>query len=189
MVAEEAAGYLGRPRLKEGPEGIPLPGILLDTATFPALIDDLRGLAGLEPYGIAEQPAMASALRERDELNRRTMERVGLDPPVGILENAATGAGAMAGQLVFPASGAKGALRRALTSPIEFLSPIVEPTPAAYLAGAGFGAALGAPHDVGEALERGSWDNYQRSLWENAYAEDPEGVEALLEELRRYNAE
>jgi hypothetical protein len=128
------------------------PGVVSD---FVALPDTLASFAG------RRGPEWSQRAQARSEAVRgRINEIMGMSPAKGFKENLYESAGEMSGQIPIPASKIKylkAALNRlphaksamgkglstALSSPIEYLSPTIDPSAGNYLAGSLFGATAG----------------------------------------------
>lgn len=137
----------------EGKVGIGkgVPGIYYDTVAIPALagvVDDKYA-----PEFAVEADKKAGKIREA------IRKDMGIDAPRGALEHLANAGGTMLGQLPVPGallnrvlSPVKnaGIAGKVATSPIEYLSPIVDPKKINYGVGTGFGGTIGV---VGEMLE------------------------------------
>lgn len=151
----DARRKAGLPRKKQV-----MPGIIQDTLSLP----QMGGMIGLPVPQFANDAGDQASL-----IHEGVNEGMGLDAPEGFRENAMDSLGVMAGQLPIPGKGkieaakdvGQGALslfkkygKKALTSPVEFFSPTVEPKLANYAAGAGFGGALGAAGDNPEPIMR-----------------------------------
>lgn len=129
------------------PEKMAIPGLIQDTASLPAMF-------GGGPQWA--QDAAASA----DRIHSGVDEGMNLPPPQGFRQHALNSAGMMGAQI--PIAGkakeipqiSKGALQllkkygmKALSSPLEFLSPTVDPKMSNYLLGSAAGGGLGALGD------------------------------------------
>lgn len=129
------------------PEKMAIPGLIQDTASLPAMF-------GGGPQWA--QDAAASA----DRIHSGVDEGMNLAPPRGFRQHALNSAGMMGAQI--PIAGkakeipqiSKGALQllkkygmKALSSPLEFLSPTVDPKMSNYLLGSAAGGGLGALGD------------------------------------------
>lgn len=137
------------------PEKMALPGMIQDSISLPSIF-------GGGPQWA--QDASASA----DRIHSAVDEGMDLPPPQGFRQHALNAAGMMAAQVPIPGSNAaktanqaddvgKGALQilkkygmKALKSPIEFLSPTIDPKMSNYLFGSVAGGALGTLGDESE---------------------------------------
>ncbi len=176
----------------------PIPGIIDETAALPLL----AGMFG------APVPEFAEEAGKRTEDNwQRAFESQGLEEPQGFAENTLASLGLMAGQLPVPSAwlrrvkpAAKGALNRlgriggaVPRAGIEFLSPIVEPKVANYVAGALFGGTLmtvlepgEVPPDIQELLERAEGGDREAYEQLKALHEEYEQGESDKAALREY---
>jgi len=137
----------------EGKVGIGkgVPGIYYDTVAIPAL-------AGIVDDKYAPEFAV-EADKKAGKIREAIRKDMGIEAPKGALEHFANAGGTMLGQLPIPGAWLKrvlspvkeaGIAGKVATSPIEYLSPIVEPKAINYGVGTGFGGTIGV---VGEALE------------------------------------
>lgn len=143
----------GLPRQKQV-----MPGLVQDTLSLPTL-GDMVG---------APVPQFARDAQESaDRIHSGVNDSMGLEAPEGFRQNAADSLGVMLGQAPVPGKakveavkdlggGALKLLKRygkkALTSPIEFFSPTVHPSPSNYASGAIFGGAMGSAADNAGAI-------------------------------------
>lgn len=148
------------------PQPKALPGIINDTLSIPNMFG-----TGPEWSKRADQ--------EIGGLRTGILRSMNLNDPVGFKENLLHGAGIMAGQLPVPASEAKEAemlakgfwpmvkhySKKAVTSPIEFISPTVVPSWENYMSGALFAGGMGALDEnaeniaeAGNSLIQDAWD-------------------------------
>jgi len=122
--------------------------------TYPGVIDETLAIPSLGELVGLPVPEWSEAAAERaDRLTSGIKRGMDVEDPSGALEQFADALGVMSAQLPVPGSLIKRTGRdlprwaKVLTSPvragIEWLSPIVEPHPAAYGAGATFGAVMG----------------------------------------------
>jgi uncharacterized protein YidB (DUF937 family) len=128
-----------------------VPGIYYDTVAIPALagiVDDKYA-----PEFAVEADKKAGMIRDA------IRKDMGIEAPRGALEHFANAGGTMLGQLPVPGAWLKrvltpvkeaGIAGKVATSPIEYLSPIVDPKKINYGVGTGFGGTIGT---VGEMLE------------------------------------
>lgn len=128
-----------------------VPGIYYDTVAIPALagiVDDKYA-----PEFAVEADKKAGRIREA------IRKDMGIEAPRGALEHFANAGGTMLGQLPVPGAWLKrvltpvkeaGIAGKVAASPIEYLSPIVDPKKINYGVGTGFGGTIGT---VGEMLE------------------------------------
>lgn len=160
------------------PEKMAIPGMIQDTLSLPSVF-------GGGPQWA--QDASASA----DRIHSAVDEGMNLAPPKGFRQHALNSAGMMAAQIPVPGSAAvnkaddigKGALQilkkygmKALKSPVEFLSPTVDPKMSNYLFGALAGGGIGMLGDEeepveGEPVEEAPTDERPPLEWEDL----PEG--------------
>lgn len=152
------------------------PGIVDELVSFPELVPSLlegtgwlNKKSGLAGYGKAQSRlgelaakympnAIGEASARTDQLHKAVREGVDLPEAHGFIPNAEDALGVMAGQLPVPGSlvrkltGGEGqASKMAKTiagSPLEWLSPTIDPKIANYLSGAGFGGGIGALSDL-----------------------------------------
>ena len=127
------------------------PGIYYNTVAIPALagvIDDKYA-----PDFAVEADKKAGRIREA------VRKEMGIEAPKGALEHFANAGGEMLAQLPVPGAWlnrvltpvkSAGVAGKIATSPIEYLSPIVDPKKINYGVGTGFGGTIGT---VGEMLE------------------------------------
>lgn len=173
------------------------PGIVNEMVALPELVPSLlegsaalNSAVGLDSYSNSQKKlaelaakympdAVGKASEKTDKLHRAIREGVGLSKPHGFTENAEDALGVMAGQLPVPGSlvkklsGAvgKSAPRLASTlaaSPLEWLSPTIDPKLSNYLSGALFGGTTGTAADalspVDEKAEGGRVDTLNKLL-------------------------
>jgi uncharacterized protein YidB (DUF937 family) len=128
-----------------------VPGIYYDTVAIPAL-------AGIVDDKYAPEFAV-EADKKAGKIREGIRKDMGIEAPRGALEHFANAGGTMLGQLPVPGAWlnrvlspvkSAGVAGKVATSPIEYLSPIVEPKKINYGVGTGFGGTIGV---VGEALE------------------------------------
>jgi uncharacterized protein YidB (DUF937 family) len=128
-----------------------VPGIYYDTVAIPAL-------AGIVDDKYAPEFAV-EADKKAGKIREGVRKDMGIEAPRGALEHFANAGGTMLGQLPVPGAWLKrvltpvkeaGIAGKVATSPIEYLSPIVDPKKINYGVGTGFGGTIGV---VGEALE------------------------------------
>jgi hypothetical protein len=128
-----------------------VPGIYYDTVAIPAL-------AGIVDDKYAPEFAV-EADKKAGKIREGVRKDMGIEAPRGALEHFANAGGVMLGQLPIPGAFLKrvltpvkeaGIAGKVATSPIEYLSPIVDPKKINYGVGTGFGGTIGV---VGEALE------------------------------------
>jgi len=128
-----------------------VPGIYYDTVAIPAL-------AGIVDDKYAPEFAV-EADKKAGKIREGVRKDMGIEAPRGALEHFANAGGTMLGQLPVPGAWlsrvlnpvkSTGIAGKVATSPIEYLSPIVDPKKINYGVGTGFGGTIGV---VGEALE------------------------------------
>ena len=128
-----------------------VPGIYYDTVALPAL-------AGIVDEKYAPEFAV-EADKKAGRIREGVRKDMGIEAPRGALEHFANAGGSMLAQLPIPGALLKrvltpvkevGIAGKVATSPIEYLSPIVDPKKMNYGVGTGFGGTIGV---VGEALE------------------------------------
>lgn len=138
-------------RRKEGlpPEKRVLPGMITDALSLPNILGN--------------GPEWSQRMQElADATHRGVDEGMGLESPQGFRQNALNSLGVMTGQIPVPGrekaqaaqqagQGALSLMKRmgkgTLTSPIEFMSPTIDPKMSNYLFGAVGGGALGSLGD------------------------------------------
>jgi hypothetical protein len=131
------------------PEKRPIPGLVADSLSLPNIL-------GNGPEWSKDMQNLA------DATHQGVNQGMDLAPPEGFRQHALDSAGVMLGQLPVPGKAkaeavkdtAKGALelmkrygKKALGSPIEFMSPTIEPKMSNYLFGTAAGGGLGALGD------------------------------------------
>jgi hypothetical protein len=128
-----------------------VPGIYYDTVAIPAL-------AGIVDDKYAPEFAV-EADKKAGKIREGIRKDMGIEAPRGALEHFANAGGTMLGQLPVPGAWlsrvlspvkSAGIAGKVATSPIEYLSPIVDPKKINYGVGTGFGGTIGT---VGEMLE------------------------------------
>jgi len=128
-----------------------VPGIYYDTVAIPAL-------AGVVDDKYAPEFAV-EADKKAGRIKEAIRKDMGIEAPRGALEHFANAGGTMLAQLPIPGAmlnrvlspvKSAGIAGKVATSPIEYLSPIVDPKKINYGVGTGFGGTIGV---VGEALE------------------------------------
>lgn len=172
---------------------IPLPGIYRDTVSMPAQFG----------YSGPGSDYMEDQLAELEALHAAGMDYAGLDEPSGLLEHSAGALGTMLAQPMVPggsmlsATTARHQLGKLLKSPMEFLSPIVQPGAENYLFGTAFGAGQGELGDLMEHANRVdarnelaskiadmSYDD-RRKLLRSMHPEDREVLGAVVADVER----
>lgn len=172
---------------------IPLPGIYRDTVSMPAQFG----------YSGPGSDYMEDQLAELEALHAAGMDYAGLDEPSGLLEHSAGALGTMLAQPMLPggsmlsATTARHQLGKLLKSPMEFLSPIVQPGAENYLFGTAFGAGQGELGDLMEHANRVdarnelaskiadmSYDD-RRKLLRSMHPEDREVLGAVVADVER----
>jgi hypothetical protein len=127
------------------------PGIYYDTVAIPAL-------AGVVDDKYAPEFAV-EADKKAGRIKEAIRKDMGIEAPKGALEHFANAGGTMLAQLPVPGAWlgrvlspvkSAGIAGKVATSPIEYLSPIVDPKKINYGVGTGFGGTIGT---VGEMLE------------------------------------
>jgi uncharacterized protein YidB (DUF937 family) len=128
-----------------------VPGIYYDTVAIPAL-------AGVVDDKYAPEFAV-EADKKAGKIKEAIRKDMGIEAPKGALEHFANAGGTMLAQLPVPGAWlsrvlspvkSAGIAGKVATSPIEYLSPIVDPKKINYGVGTGFGGTIGT---VGEMLE------------------------------------
>jgi hypothetical protein len=128
-----------------------VPGIYYDTVAIPAL-------AGVVDDKYAPEFAV-EADKKAGRIKEAIRKDMGIEAPKGALEHFANAGGTMLAQLPVPGAWlsrvlspvkSAGIAGKVATSPIEYLSPIVDPKKINYGVGTGFGGTIGT---VGEMLE------------------------------------
>jgi hypothetical protein len=128
-----------------------VPGIYYDTVAIPAL-------AGVVDDKYAPEFAV-EADKKAGRIKEAIRKDMGIEAPRGALEHFANAGGTMLAQLPIPGAmlnrvlspvKSAGIAGKVATSPVEYLSPIVDPKKINYGVGTGFGGTIGV---VGEALE------------------------------------
>lgn len=132
------------------------PGFVADTLSLPTLG---------EAVGMESPQFATDAAEQAGRIHGMADESMNLDAPVGFRQHAFDSLGSMLGQAPIPGKkkidmakdlggGALQMARKALTAPVEFLSPVVDPSLANYGRGALAGGALGAVADNPEPMMR-----------------------------------
>lgn len=189
------------------------PGIIDEMISFPELLPPLLEGAGwlnkktgLGGYGDAQSrlaelvskympDAVGEASDRTDRLHKAVREGLELPEAHGFTENAEDALGVMAGQLPVPAgairrlTGGKGSASKlaktVVSSPLEWLSPTIDPSVSNYLSGAGFGGGMGALEDSlsppVEKAEGGRVDRLTKML--KALSMNPEARKGATQHL------
>lgn len=138
-----------KPAFLGGFDSDPNPGIVDEILAIPNLLE----LVGIDPPEVSKH-----AQADLDELHKKILAEMHLKEPHGLTENLASAAGTMLGQIPIGGGALTKAaeegpsaleiLKKAASSPIEWLGPTIHPSLGNYLSGTLFGGGLGALSDA-----------------------------------------